>query len=549
MNRRDLAACAALLMAALLWAAPLATRLRTHMPGTAADPDVATMVWNVGWVQRAIETPATLFRSDAVLLPFGADLRAHVYGVFPAALVWPIAHAAGALTAFNVMLLGTLVLNGWLGYLLFREIGARPAAAVVGAAALMLGGPGLEQVRVGRPIFAALWITCAALVAARRMLARPSVAWTMALAATLVAALFTELHMLLFTGVWLAWQAVWTLGSERGIDSRRTAAAAGAVAILAVPFFVIIYPAFADGSSTAPAVPGRNEAVEYSFRWWDYFVPSIMPRTLGGYELVVAGIAGLALARRDARLRVWLWGAACCLVLALGPTLKFTGLPLPFAALAWSGPLEQFRTPYRLTIPATVGLAAVMALVLDRAFARLSARRVAFVVVGALALRVTLASVQHPIRVQAYPSYDTYQRLAESGDAGGVIEVPFGVRSGIAQIGAGATLQYYQHVHGRPIINAMVARLPAAVFSYYRSHPALLILAGEPVQAPDVAVAADLSVVIDLVKAGYVLVHHDLMAPDHAARVDQLLNAHPRLHRWRSEANLVAYRVAAPDTR
>ena len=79
-------------MVALAWAAPIAQRLGTHLPGTPADLDVASMVWNVAWVQRAIETPATLLRSDAILVPFGADLTAHTYGLFPAALVWPVAH-------------------------------------------------------------------------------------------------------------------------------------------------------------------------------------------------------------------------------------------------------------------------------------------------------------------------------------------------------------------------------------------------------------------------------------------------------------------------
>ena len=122
-------------------------------------------------------------------MPFGADLTAHTYGLFPAALVWPVAHAVGALTAFNVMLLGTLVLNGWLGYALFRDLGVSRAAATSAAAALMLSGPALDQFRVGRPIFAAIWVTCAALIATRRLLARPTVRWTIVLGGALARSL------------------------------------------------------------------------------------------------------------------------------------------------------------------------------------------------------------------------------------------------------------------------------------------------------------------------------------------------------------------------
>ena len=380
-------------MVALAWAAPIAQRLGTHLPGTPADLDVASMVWNVAWVQRAIETPATLLRSDAVLVPFGADLTAHTYGLFPAALVWPVAHGSGALTAFNVMLLGTLALNGWLGYALFRDLGVSRAAAMAAAAALMLSGPALDQFRVGRPIFAAIWVTCAALIATRRLLARPTAGWTIALGGALVAALFTDLQILLFTAIWIGWIVIWHVASERGIDRRRAVALAAAIAMVAAPFLLIVYPAF--GGSALP-VPDREEAVRYSFRWWDYLEPSIVPRAVGGYELAIAAIAGLLLLRRDPRLRVWWFGALVLFVLALGPTLKFTGLPMPFALFSWWPPLAQFRVPSRLTIPAVIGLAAVLALLLDHVFRKMRVRH-ALVLAGAMiALRLTLAVAHHP---------------------------------------------------------------------------------------------------------------------------------------------------------
>jgi hypothetical protein len=534
-------ACFVLLIVALAWAAPIAQRSGTHVPGTAADRDVASMVWNVAWVQRAIETPAALLRSEAILVPFGADLTTHTYGLFPAALVWPVANGFGALTAFNVMLLATLALNGWLGYALFRELGVSRVAATVAAASLMLSGPALDQFRVGRPIFAATWVTCAALIATRRLLARPTAAWTAVLGGALVAALFTDLQILLFTAIWVGWIVGWHMASERGIDGRRAVALAAAIAIVATPFLLIVYPAF--GGSALP-VPDREEAVRYSFRWWDYFDPSIVPRALGGYELAVAAVAGLLWLRRDPRLRAWWLGALALFVLALGPTLKFTGLPMPFAVFAWWPPLAQFRVPSRLTIPAVIGLAAVLALLLDRVF-RKTDHRHAFVLAGALiAVRLTLAAAQHPFATQRYAPSVVYDHLARAADAGAVIEVPVAIRSGLDRIGHGEEiLQYYQLAHGRPIINAMIARLPGEVFAFYRGHPSLMLLAGEPVAASDGELAADLAVVIDAVDAGHVVMHRDLMTPGQIARVTRLLDTHPRLRPWISEGSVVAFRV------
>jgi hypothetical protein len=534
-------ACFLLLLFALAWAAPIAERLGTDLPGTPADLDVASMVWNVWCVQRAIETPATLLRSDAILVPFGADLTAHTYGLFAAMLVWPIAHFSGAVTAFNVMLLATLVLNGWLGYALCRDLGVSRAAAVAGAAALMLSGPALDQFRVGRPIFAALWVTCSALIATRRLLARPTAQWTIALGAALVAALFTDLQILLFTAIWIGWIVIWHVASERGIDGRRAVALAAAIAMVAAPLLLIVYPAFGGG---ALPVPDRAEAARYSFRWWDYLDPSIVPRAVGGYELAIAAIAGALWLRRDPGMRVWWTGALVLFVLALGPTLKFTGLPMPFALFWWWPSLAQFRVPSRLTIPAVIGLSAVLSLLLDRVFAMLRVR-LALILAGALiALRLTLAIAQHPFHTQQYAPSVVYDYLARARNAGAVIEVPVGVRSGLDRIGHGEELlQYYQLTHGRPIINAMIARLPAEAFSFYRVHSSLMLLAGEPVTATDGELAADLTTVIDEISASHIVMHRDLMTPGQVARAARLLDTHPRLRPWISEGPVAAYRV------
>ncbi len=513
------------------------------MPGTSADIDVATMVWNVGWVQRAIETDAALLYSDAVLIPFGADLRAHTYGILPALLVYPIARAFDALVAFNVMLLVTLVLNGWLGYALFRQIGAGRAASMVAAGALMLSGPSLDQLRVGRPIFAAIWITCAALIAALRVLARPTLPWTLILALALIAAAFTDLQMLLFTVLWLIGLALWFVARERDLDASRLLALGTAAAIAAVPFLTVLYPAFSAGGLPL-ATPGYQEAVLYSYRWWDYFVPSVLPHAIGGYELALAAVAGVLLLRHDARIRFWLAGALVLFVLALGPELKFTGMPMPFAMFSWWEPLQQFRTPSRLTIPAAIGLAAVMALVADRVFSRWPARNVAWCAGIALVLRVALASIQHPFATQAYPVFDAYRQIAEAGEAGSLVEVPFGVRSGLDRIGnGGEALQFYQHIHGRPIMNAMVARLPGEMFAFYRRHPSLLVLAGEQTDATDREIATDFDNVIDLIDARFIAIHRGMMNANQLAAVDRLIGSNTRLVPWMTEGDLSVFRV------
>jgi hypothetical protein len=270
----------------------------------------------------------------------------------------------------------------------------------------------------------------------------------------------------------------------------------------------------------------------------------VVPRAVGGYELAIASVAGLLLMRRDPQLRFWWFGALVLFMLALGPTLKFTGLPMPFALFSWWPPLAQFRVPSRLTIPAAIGLAAVLALLLDDVFGKMRTRHALVLAAALIAVRLTLAVAQHPFAVQRYAPSVVYDYLARAGDAGAVIEVPVAIRSGLDRIGRGEEiLQYYQLAHGRPIINAMVARLPGEVFAFYRRHPSLMLLAGEPVAASDDELAADLAVVIDAIGAGHVVVHRDLMTPEQVTGVTRLLDTHPRLRPWISEGPIVAFRV------
>jgi hypothetical protein len=545
-DRRDAASLIVLVLLAVAWASPLIATITTHLPGSQPHVDVAAMAWNVWWVQHALETTAPLFRSDAILIPFGADLRMHNYGLFPAAVVSPLARLAGAHVAYNLMLIGTIALNGCVAYALFRLLPVRRTASLAAAAGLMLSGPVLDQMIAGRPIYASLWITCAALIAGQRLIARPSVLSGATLGATVTLALFTDLQMLLFTCLWLALLAGWTVWHERGIDRARLVAALVALVIVTVPFIVVFYDPLLGQSRTSVARPAASEAVVYSYRWWDYVTPWVIPRALGGYELALALVAGVLLVKREPRLRFWLSATTVFLVLALGPQLKFTTMPLPFALFQLFGPLEHFRMPSRLTIPAMIGVAAVGAIVLDRILTSRMASRAGAVVAALLIVRLMLAAAQHPLATQQFPAYAVYHHISAGAQEGAVIEVPFGIRSGLDRIGSGGeALQYYQQVHGRPILNATVGRLPPSVFEWYRQRPSLMVLAGVNVDATDDALLRDFTEVLDVTDAAYVLIHREMMTPDALARAQRLVHTHSRVQWWREEGTLVAYRVRA----
>ena len=155
--------------------------------------------------------------------------------------------------------------------------------------------------------------------------------------------------------------------------------------------------------------------------------------------------------------------------------------------------------------------------------------------------RLALAVVHDPLRVQTYPEHAIYARLASEPGRFTLLEVPVGVRSGIERIGTGGeVLSYYQHIHGKPLVNGMIARVPSSVFEAYRASPALLFLSGDTSAAPT---DEDVAQAVRWVNAGYVLLHRDMLGPEQAQAIEAVLDRQPFLQREAVGDGLVGYRV------
>ncbi|HET6315381.1 MAG TPA: hypothetical protein VFG86_02905, partial [Chloroflexota bacterium] len=101
----------------------------------------------------------------------------------------------------------------------------------------------------------------------------------------------------------------------------------------------------------------------------------------------------------------------------------------------------------------------------------------------------------------------------------------------------GEALQFYQHVHGKPLLNGMIARLPSSVFDAYGRHPSLRVLSG----TVEAAAADDLREVLRWTNARYILVHRGMLQPDQQQRIENLLHQVASVDSI--EHDLVLYRV------
>lgn len=548
-----LVACAVLALVTIIYTFPLLSQLTTAIPGTGKDHDVATMVWNTGWVRHALQQGTDLLHTDAVLIPFGADLRLHTYGLLQGLMAYPFTGWLGVNGAFNLILIFNLFLNGLALYTLIYVETRHMLAALIAAVGAMLSSPVVFHFAVGRPSFAVIWIVVCAILTLRGLLNQPRFWKGLLLGTLLVAALLSDLQVILYTALWLALYGMYRLARDRGrvLGWERFLALAAAGLVFLLPFMLIFYRPLANTRDFPQ--PTLDSMRLFSFRLEDYFTSETIPLVYNP-ELLLAALVALLILRRDKRYLFWFISAIFILILALGPYLQLvsgdTGIPLPFGLLSAWPPLRNFRTPYRLAMLAQIGLSVVAGLVWQEIFNHLSQWKIAgktlitwLLALLAIGAQLVLTINHDPMLVQTYPTYAIYDQIAaEPGDFA-ILEVPFGVRSGLDRIGnGGEILQYYQSIHGKKLLNGMVARLPGYVFRAYRSHPSLLFLSGETyVDSPDLD--ADLTYMLDWSGAHYVLLHRSLVDPESAGEIETFLNRQPGLERIGVEHDLVIYRI------
>jgi hypothetical protein len=146
--------------------------------------------------------------------------------------------------------------------------------------------------------------------------------------------------------------------------------------------------------------------------------------------------------------------------------------------------------------------------------------------------------------VQIYPQYNFYRTIAADKADYTILEVPFGVRSGLDRIGQGGeVLQYYWQFHQKRLINGMIARVPAQTFSFYRQNPALLFLSGAAVSTGVAELTANLREVLKWSSARYVLVHSARLESSRLKEIENFLDQYPQLERVGTEQDLIIYRL------
>lgn len=527
---------------------PAVFRLGTHYVGTGGD--LLIFPWNDWWCRKCLLEGHNPFFTTWLFYPRGVSLVYHNFAWLNTGLWLPLAPLIGPVAAHNTIFLFNLTLGGVGMYLLVHYLSRDRRAAFV--AGLVFAFWPVRMSHYNHPNMVSVgWVPLFLLFLIRTVREEPK------LKPALLAGLFLALtglarwlHLMFAGGMAVAY-LVYSVLFERRCWNRRTVLALAVAFGLAV---VIMSPLL------GPLVMAQVRDVEggedvfstdpdlYSTDLISYFVPDrahplfrpwlsdlwdrMRRGAYLGYSALVLAMIGLLKGRRDRGL--WLLVGAGMFVLALGPQLQVAGRPLdvrlPYAWVQDWAPVRVVRHPNRFTVLLSLPLAVLVgygvAWLVDRV------RRPGVWTAGlGLLLLFEYLPWPYPTVQPSVPPF--YRQLAQELGEFAILDLPMGART------VAKPYMYYATLHGKPLVEGHVSRLPVSAYDFIDSVPLLYGLHRSNEMDPALGdVSRQLSA---LAEAGvrYMILHPKLVPADQLARWRDWLAIEPAFE----DPDTVVYRT------
>jgi hypothetical protein len=468
------------LLIAAIMTYPLVLHLTTRVPSDGGD--ALQNLWDYWWAWRALRAGQNPYFTPLLYAPYGAPLYLHTLNLFNGIISIPFQLLFGMVVAYNAVVFISLALAAYFAYLLVAHVSGNRWAGFAGGVIFAFGSYNMTHLLGHTNLIASEWLPAYALCLLRAIEERRRRRTLFVLGAigALVLLMLVDwqyvIDAVILTGVF----ALWYSATRRSLAPIGVAAAIGVIwAICALP---LVIPTVHEIRQGITDIPGPNVARTYSADVLSFVVPSTFhtvlkrwsvgwsqrlsaPPVEGGVYLgllpIALGLLGLGTARR--RAGVWALVGLVFLVLALGPVLHIHGrwrfgnagwtVPLPYQWLQRLPVLNVARTPIRMTLMVTLALAVLAGLGLVRLAVRwpqLRAPRVRPVLLAILTCALIAEHVVIPYQLEAVAPPKFFQELARSPEQGTILEWPFSLKR--------AQSEYYQTVHGRPIVGGYISR-------------------------------------------------------------------------------------------
>lgn len=459
---------------------PLILHFGTRIPSDGGD--ALMNYWGFWWAREAATTGRNPFFTPYLYAPYGAPLYLHTLNLFNGLASIPFQAFFGLTSAYNAVVFLSFILAAYFAYLLVAHFCGSRLAGFAGGVVYAFGAYHLTHLLGHTNLLSSEWLPAylLCLVRACESAGRRRTGYVVAAIGALTLLMlcdwFYVIVALLLTGLVSCWWAM----TRRCLAPLLVAVAIGVVwGFLALPLVLATAAEIRSGVTDRPDISVMRiysadplAFVLPSTRLWifnwlgiqvkrPFEVPPVEGDIFLGYVPLLLGACGVWLARR--RARPWLLVAVVFLLLSLGPYLHINGtwrvgpeartLPLPYMLLHDLPAFSVMRTPVRLALGVTLALAVLTGLGLTgltRRWPRLGAGRARVALLAAVVVALLAEQLTVPFPLEATSAPDFYRELAASPEQGAILELPISYKRSLSD--------YYQTVHGRPIIAGYLAR-------------------------------------------------------------------------------------------
>jgi hypothetical protein len=208
-----------------------------------------------------------------------------------------------------------------------------------------------------------------------------------------------------------------------------------------------------------------------SFQDWLSHLPHTAIENVASIPWTVIALVAFAWWRgRGSMPRYWLAFTAFFACIALGPFVHVAGhnlyVPTPWALLRYVPVIGAARMPTRLAAVVMFGVALLLAFAVRDL--RATVRRPALLVAAVSAI-LTVEMAPAPRITYSATVPGIFNIVAADPRPLAVLTLPFGLRDGLVSYGNNSPAsQFFQTVHGKPIIGGYVSRLPSSDVAEYR---------------------------------------------------------------------------------
>ncbi|MFW5941686.1 MAG: hypothetical protein ACOCXI_07785 [Chloroflexota bacterium] len=464
---------AAYVLLTIIAAWPVVTQLDGVIIGN--DTDVYINLWADSWTLWALQDPQRAFwTTDLLFYPQGADLHYHSFSHLTTAVSLALRPFLGALPAYNVTILGHLVLAALAMYHFARYLTGSAGAAFL--AGLIFAFNWHNQWQTCHPVLVSIWPLPWAALFLLQAVERLSYRRALVAAFFVLLASLNSTLILILAALWLGFILVLAL-------------ATGRLTRAALPVLIVFGLAGAT-LAALPLLPLLREALladNTTFVIGDsYSLPTdalavIQPHWLGtlgrSLHFGVGGMLLLGAALFTLR-RSWPWFLLLILtyLFAIGPQPMVGGETVD-VTLPWSYAVRPLlRHTYRLNVILSGALAVLAAygwLALAAGVARLprlpaDARRSLQWALALLLGVLIVAEYTHPPFPRRTPQVSAFytEFLDDVPDDVALAILPTGRQEDKAYM-------YYQTLHGHPITGGVISRPTDDVFTLIRSNSLL----------------------------------------------------------------------------